>query len=106
MSRVNFPTELKLWNTTEDCPNADDRYELFACIVHSGGYLHHGHYYSLVKSSGHWLVFDDNDVTSITQDELQRVFGGGDGVNGVGVGGGTGGHLDHGYILMYQRVEV
>jgi ubiquitin carboxyl-terminal hydrolase 12/46 len=105
MSRVNFPTELKLWNTTEDCPNADDRYELFSCIVHSGGYLHHGHYYSLVKSSGHWLVFDDNDVTSITQDELQRVFGGGDGVNGVG-GGGTGGHLDHGYILMYQRVEV
>ena len=42
MYRVVFPFELKLRNTTDDCPNADDLYNLFAVVVHVGAGPNHG----------------------------------------------------------------
>lgn len=42
MYRVVFPFELKLRNTSEDCPNADDMYHLFAVVVHVGSGPNHG----------------------------------------------------------------
>lgn len=42
MHRVVFPMELKLCNTTDDAPDCDDVYNLFAVVVHSGSSLNHG----------------------------------------------------------------
>jgi ubiquitin carboxyl-terminal hydrolase 12/46 len=42
MYRVVFPMELKLSNTTEECPGADTLYNLFAVVVHVGSGPHHG----------------------------------------------------------------
>lgn len=42
MHRVVFPMELKLCNTTDDNPDSDDVYNLFAVVVHSGSSLNHG----------------------------------------------------------------
>lgn len=40
--RVVFPFELKLINTSEDCPDADTPFDLFAVVVHMGAQPHHG----------------------------------------------------------------
>lgn len=42
MHRVVFPMELKLCNTTDDTPDSDFVYNLFAVVVHSGSSLNHG----------------------------------------------------------------
>lgn len=42
MYRVVFPFDLKLRNTTEDCPDADQPYSLFAVVVHVGSGPNHG----------------------------------------------------------------
>ena len=42
MYRVVFPFELKLRNTTDDCPDAEDVYHLFAVVVHVGSGPNHG----------------------------------------------------------------
>lgn len=42
MYRVVFPFQLKLCNTSDDCPDVDTMYNLFAVIVHIGSGLHHG----------------------------------------------------------------
>ncbi|KAI8822096.1 uncharacterized protein EV422DRAFT_495199, partial [Fimicolochytrium jonesii] len=60
--RVPFPLELRLSHFTDDAENPERLYQLFAVIVHIGGGPHHGHYVTLVKSSGQWLLFDDDDV--------------------------------------------
>lgn len=106
MHRVVFPFELKLWNTTEDCPHADSQYDLFAVVVHMGAHLNHGHYVALVKSAGQWVLFDDEQVASVSEAQVQTVFGStnGDALNNGGIP--PAGHAyDHGYILLYQRRE-
>ena len=40
--RVVFPFELKLRNTSDDCANVDDFYDLFAVVVHVGQGPNHG----------------------------------------------------------------
>ena len=42
MYRVVFPFELKLRNTTADCLDADDTYNLLAVVVHVGSGPNHG----------------------------------------------------------------
>ena len=42
MYRVVFPFDLKLRNTTDDCPDADQMYSLFAVVVHVGSGPNHG----------------------------------------------------------------
>ena len=60
--RVVFPFELRLFNTTEDCPNGDQIYDLVSFVVHCGMGLNRGHYISVVKSHGFWFLFDDEQV--------------------------------------------
>ncbi|KAJ2810303.1 hypothetical protein H4S07_002743, partial [Coemansia furcata] len=50
--RVNFPTELRVPNTTEE--TEDVLYSLSAVVVHLGGGPFHGHYISIVRSGEKW----------------------------------------------------
>lgn len=44
-------------------------YELFGAAVHSGGGIHGGHYYALIKTSnGKWYEFNDSRVIEIQAD--------------------------------------
>ncbi|KAH8376986.1 hypothetical protein KR093_002549, partial [Drosophila rubida] len=54
-------------------------YSLKAVLTHKGRSSSSGHYVAWVRSSGDvWFKFDDDDVTSVTTDEILRLSGGGD----------------------------
>ncbi|KAG2178855.1 hypothetical protein INT43_001701 [Umbelopsis isabellina] len=78
--RVVFPFELRLFNTCDDTEDPD-RFG-----------PHHGHYVTIIKSNGKWMLFDDDIVTSINEDDIQRYFGD---LPGTGSG----------YVLFYQAVD-
>ncbi|KAJ2788082.1 hypothetical protein GGI15_000103 [Coemansia interrupta] len=88
--RVNFPTELRVPNTTEE--TGDHLYSLAAVVVHLGGGPFHGHYISLVRSGGLWILFDDDSVEVIGENELENYFG--DQPN-----------YGSGYVLFYERED-
>lgn len=73
--RVVFPLELRLCNTSIDAEDPDRLYSLFAVVVHVGSGPSQGHYVTLVRSFGHWLLFDDDVVELKDESELQSVFG-------------------------------
>lgn len=80
--RVVFPLELRLFNTvmfklslcdhemnilsiwlqSDDAVNPDRLYDLMAVVIHCGSGPNRGHYISIVKSHGFWLLFDDDMV--------------------------------------------
>ena len=84
--RVVFPLELRLFNTvcqlfvykknqlivyivfvyislqSDDAVNPDRMYDLVAVVIHCGSGPNRGHYISIVKSCGFWLIFDDDIV--------------------------------------------
>ncbi len=68
--RVVFPLELRLFNTSDDAVNPDRMYDLVAVVIHCGSGPNRGHYISIVKSCGFWLIFDDDivDVSAIFKD--------------------------------------
>ena len=101
--RVVFPFQLKLANTTADCPDADAAYALTAVVVHMGAHVNHGHYVALVKSAGRWLCFDDEQVHGVTEAQVQSTFGHTQEPQ-VRAEGQSSPHMDHGYILVYQKV--
>ncbi|KAJ2643609.1 hypothetical protein GGF44_001086, partial [Coemansia sp. RSA 1694] len=88
--RVNFPTELRVPNTTED--TEDVLYSLSAVVVHLGGGPFHGHYISIVRSGEKWVLFDDDCVEIIKESELSNYFG--DFPN-----------FGSGYVLFYERTD-
>ncbi|OCF35233.1 hypothetical protein I317_02251 [Kwoniella heveanensis CBS 569] len=90
--RVPFPTQLRLPNTTDDMDDPDRLYELFSVVVHIGNGPHHGHYVTLVRSAGRWLMCDDENIEPINDDDLFRYFG--DYPSGAG------------YVLFYQAVDL
>ncbi|WVF68451.1 hypothetical protein IAT40_003217 [Kwoniella sp. CBS 6097] len=90
--RVPFPTQLRLPNTTDDMDDPDRLYELFSVVVHIGNGPHHGHYVTLVRSSGRWVMCDDENIEPINDDDLFRYFG--DYPSGAG------------YVLFYQAVDL
>ncbi|KAJ2736085.1 hypothetical protein IW152_001030 [Coemansia sp. BCRC 34962] len=88
--RVNFPTELRVPNTTEEAE--DVLYSLSAVVVHLGGGPFHGHYISIVRSGEKWVLFDDDCVEIIKESELSNYFG--DFPN-----------FGSGYVLFYERTD-
>ncbi|KAJ1648607.1 hypothetical protein LPJ64_000061 [Coemansia asiatica] len=88
--RVNFPTELRVPNTTEE--TGDYLYSLSAVVVHLGGGPFHGHYISIVRSDDKWVLFDDDCVEIIQENELNNYFGD---LPGFGSG----------YVLFYERTD-
>jgi len=73
--RVVFPFELRLLNTTEDCTNGDQVYDLVSFVVHCGMGLNRGHYISVVKSHGYWFLFDDEQVEKIEISNFEDFYG-------------------------------
>ncbi|KAI8873796.1 cysteine proteinase [Ramicandelaber brevisporus] len=92
-SRVVFPCELRLPNTASGAADADRLYTLFAVVVHLGGGPHHGHYIVLVKSMGQWLVFDDESVEPIDENDIPRYFG-------------ENPFAGSGYVLFYESADM
>jgi len=92
--RVVFPFELRLFNTTSDAEDSDRLYDLIAVIVHCGSGPHRGHYVSIVKSHGTWLLFDDDNVEMIEPSGMEDFFGISADKNS-----------ESGYILFYQCKE-
>ncbi|WVR08102.1 hypothetical protein IAU60_005148 [Kwoniella sp. DSM 27419] len=90
--RVPFPTQLRLPNTTDDMDDPDRLYELFSVVVHIGNGPHHGHYVTLVRSNGRWVMCDDENIEPIDDDDLFRYFG--DYPSGAG------------YVLFYQAADL
>lgn len=95
--RVVFPFELKLCNTVEDAVGVDTPYSLFAVVVHVGSGPNHGHYISVIKSHGRWLLFDDENVDAIDESVMANFFGSSREFTG---------NTDNGYILLYQRRDA
>ncbi|ORZ13725.1 hypothetical protein BCR42DRAFT_418936 [Absidia repens] len=91
--RVVFPFELRLFNTCDDTEDADRLYELWACVIHIGSGPHHGHYVTIIKSNGQWMLFDDDQVTDIQEEDIQKYFSD---LPGTGCG----------YVLFYQAVDL
>lgn len=52
---------------SDDAVNPDRLYDLVAVVIHCGSGPNRGHYISIVKSHGFWLLFDDDmvDVSAI-----------------------------------------
>lgn len=90
--RVAFPFELRLFNTIDDAENPDRLYELFAIVVHIGNGPNHGHYVSIIKTMGTWLVFDDETVESIKESDIPKYFGES--------------NSGSAYVLYYQAVDL
>jgi ubiquitin carboxyl-terminal hydrolase 14 len=54
-------------------------YELFAVVTHKGRSADSGHYMGWVRSSGdNWHVFDDDEVSPCTTENVLQLKGGGD----------------------------
>ena len=103
--RVVFPFELRLTNTTENCADSDALYSLRAIVVHMGAHMNHGHYVALVKSSGKWLCFDDDQVLPVTEGQVRSTFGHTrDPI--FRPDGNANSSMDHGYILFYQKTTT
>lgn len=47
---------------SDDAVNPDRLYDLIAVVIHCGSGPNRGHYISIVKSHGFWLLFDDDQV--------------------------------------------
>jgi len=94
--RVVFPLELRLFNTSDDAVNPDRMYDLVAVVVHCGSGPNRGHYISIVKSCGFWLVFDDDLVDKIEPSAIEDFFG---------LTADIQKSSETGYILFYQSLD-
>ncbi|KAL0068410.1 hypothetical protein AAF712_004488 [Marasmius tenuissimus] len=90
--RVAFPFQLRLFNTVDDAEDADRLYNLFAIVVHIGSGPHHGHYISIIKTRGTWLVFDDDNVRPIAEGDIPKYYG----ENNAGSA----------YVLYYEAADI
>ncbi len=67
-------------------------YELYSVLIHSGT-SNAGHYFSYIKSfeNGRWYHFNDERVTEINVQDIEKTFGGSG--------------LSNAYVLYYRLVE-
>lgn len=78
-------------------------YELFAIMIHSGS-ASGGHYYAYIKdfNSSKWYSFNDQTVSPITQDDIQKSFGGG---TSKAYYSGAYSSSTNAYMLMYRQID-
>lgn len=93
--RVLFPLELRLFNTSHDAVNPDRMYDLVSVVVHCGSTPNRGHYITVVKCQGFWLLFDDDIVDKVDSINIEDFFG-------LASDGGLQKNSESGYILFYQ----
>ncbi|EDW73006.2 uncharacterized protein Dwil_GK17305 [Drosophila willistoni] len=77
-------------------------YELFAIMIHSGS-ASGGHYYAYIKDfdNQEWFCFNDQNVSPITQEDIQRSFGGPNGSYYSSAYTSS----TNAYMLMYRQVD-
>ncbi|XP_031826157.1 ubiquitin specific protease 47 isoform X2 [Nomia melanderi] len=65
-------------NHSSNATKGPYNYELFSIMIHSGS-ASGGHYYAYIKDfrTQEWLCFNDQNVTQITNDDIQKTYGGG-----------------------------
>ncbi|KAJ3222621.1 Ubiquitin carboxyl-terminal hydrolase 12 [Clydaea vesicula] len=90
--RVLFPLELRLFNTSDDTENGDRLYNLSSVVIHIGTGPYHGHYISLVKSGDNWVMFDDDSVEPLNDQEIERILSSSD-------------NSETAYIFLYQAED-
>ncbi|XP_074595587.1 ubiquitin-specific protease 12/46 [Brevipalpus obovatus] len=94
--RVVFPLELRLFNKTSNNGDDDKLYDLVAVVIHCGPGPNRGHYISIVKSFGFWILFDDEVVDKIDVSSIEDFYG---------LTGDTQKPSESCYILLYQARE-
>ncbi|KAH9395056.1 Ubiquitin carboxyl-terminal hydrolase 46 [Tyrophagus putrescentiae] len=94
--RVVFPLELRIFNKTSNEETSDRLYDLVAVVIHCGSGPNRGHYISIVKSFGFWLLFDDDIVEKIDPANIEDFYG---------LTSDTQKTSESGYILFYQCRE-
>jgi len=69
-------------------------YELYAVLIHNGGAFG-GHYFAYIKNTADdtWNNYNDSNVSSISESELMKTFGG-DGMPNTA------------YMLLYKKVGL
>ncbi|KAH8380294.1 hypothetical protein KR009_009786 [Drosophila setifemur] len=77
-------------------------YQLFAIMIHSGS-ASGGHYYAYIKDfdTNDWFCFNDQNVSTITQEDIQRSFGGPNGSYYSSAYTSS----TNAYMLMYRQVD-
>ncbi|KAG8222342.1 hypothetical protein J437_LFUL001328 [Ladona fulva] len=60
---------------SDDAVNPDRLYDLVAVVIHCGSGPNRGHYISIVKSHGFWLLFDDDMVDKIDAAAIEDFYG-------------------------------
>ncbi|CAE7912994.1 UBP7, partial [Symbiodinium sp. KB8] len=54
-------------------------YELFAVVTHKGRSADSGHYVAWIREfEDNWLLFDDDQVSHVTSEDIKKLSGGGD----------------------------
>jgi ubiquitin carboxyl-terminal hydrolase 47 len=79
-------------------------FELFSIMIHSGSAAG-GHYYAYIKSfkDGQWYCFNDQNVTTITYDDIQKTFGGSS--TSRGYYSSAFASSTNAYMLMYRQID-
>ncbi|XP_065359393.1 ubiquitin carboxyl-terminal hydrolase 47 isoform X2 [Calliphora vicina] len=79
-------------------------YELFAIMIHSGS-ASGGHYYAYIKEfdNNEWYCFNDQSVSPITQEDIQKSFGGG---SSKSYYSSVYSSSTNAYMLMYRQIDA
>ncbi|KAH0559106.1 ubiquitin carboxyl-terminal hydrolase 47 isoform X1 [Cotesia glomerata] len=90
-------------NRNNKNPPGPYKYELFSIMIHSGS-AGGGHYYAYIKDfkTQEWLCFNDQNVSPITHDDIQKSYGGGP--SRVYYSGAYSSSTNA-YMLMYRQID-
>jgi ubiquitin carboxyl-terminal hydrolase 14 len=75
------PVQYAPYSFEEDSGSSNSGlYELIAVLTHKGRSSNSGHYVGWAKNpkSGEWLMFDDDNVCQVSEDDILKLSGGGD----------------------------
>ncbi|XP_024080521.1 ubiquitin carboxyl-terminal hydrolase 47-like isoform X2 [Cimex lectularius] len=90
-------------NGQDSKPSGPFVYELYSIMIHSGS-ASGGHYYAYIKdfSKGEWHCFNDQTVTTITREDIEKTYGGGP---TRGYYSGAYSSSTNAYMLMYRQID-
>lgn len=79
-------------------------YELFSIMIHSGS-ASGGHYYAYIKEfeNGQWYCFNDQSVSTITGDDIEKSYGGGNSIRPYYSSAYS--SSTNAYMLMYRQID-
>lgn len=89
-------------NRSDSLGKGPYNYELFSIMIHSGS-ASGGHYYAYIKDfrTQEWFCFNDQSVTQITHDDIQKTYGGGASRPYCRVSS----SCANAYMLMYRQID-